>query len=869
MNEDSLSLILAATFRGNNEEVKNGAKILDSCFTNPIFPNLLFSIIKNPKYEMSIRKSASIQVFRFIYCNLISQDLILLFSQEFSNVVESSERELSPILVKCSNQLIYFMYLKKILPSETIFQLLSRNCPKSSLFYANSFMKIILYPKEEILPLYTSFTSNYIPSLRVFLQTQFLYQNENLENSQIERKKEISLLIFHFLSRATTYSLPDLFRDYSQLSFWMPSSMELFNSIHTRNYQYLKFLSNLPKYLAKKKSDPNYISIIKELSIWACSNLSMNNNDSLLISLTMEIIYNLIKYDLFQFDQNFFIELLKTVILPNFNSDYLIDYNRPITKKSWKNPYNASSDLFDIIIQKNDQFLNTFYSLFQSTEFIQSDFFASALDLYSSHVKTFFELDSSQFFSFLNQLKTLIENSIQKKDVKIVCLKIFSKLDSRRIQLPNEFLLSLIYFSLSNLFNEDSIVRYFAALSSSSLLSRIEKDERLLTVICENTPIVQRMNDLFEIFFQLERDYQTQNVTSSLKRIIFFFGKKIQPFLYQITNEVVGFFFFFASNLYNKEPSVLLSSIITKLIEISEGDAQYAIALLSSILDGEKWSNVCHSNAFDELFQILTSLIYHCADFVDEFCQIIPFAFNYLSGSENNNRLFSDIFDLMNVFIWKRWKFVTQIERINSIDSILINFLNQFIQSCNFFNEWIICASLSIKIDTFAQSYEMSFVFPKLLSFIADNSLDQNSISYVYDVVEHMFANFPTVIFSNDENIVNFLFNQIFIQNAKYPSFVDSFLRCFSSLPNEYKTVAFQKVVNFVNDKYSIENCEEEEEDDYEADDEIYHLKWFDECDIMNRFVLFCYQFCNDFQDFPGRENLLSLLSVIQSSQSK
>ena len=137
MDEDSLSLILAATFRGNNEEVKNAAKILDSCFTNPIFPNLLFSIIKNPKYEMSIRKSASIQVFRFIYCNIISIDLILLFSQEFSNVIESKERELSPILIKCSNQLIYFMYSKRINPSETIFQLLSQNCPKSSLFYAN------------------------------------------------------------------------------------------------------------------------------------------------------------------------------------------------------------------------------------------------------------------------------------------------------------------------------------------------------------------------------------------------------------------------------------------------------------------------------------------------------------------------------------------------------------------------------------------------------------------------------------------------------------------------------------------------------------------------------------------------------------
>ena len=163
MNEDFLASVLAATFRGTNEEVKNATKELFLLFNNPDFPNLLFSLIQNQRYEITIRK-ASVLVFRLILRRSIPPDLLLSFCQKLSVVIESCEQDLSPILKECSNQMIDSLYRNSIDITNIIFQLLMQDHVKSSLFYANSFTNLvngfISNANLKVISEYKLFTSN-------------------------------------------------------------------------------------------------------------------------------------------------------------------------------------------------------------------------------------------------------------------------------------------------------------------------------------------------------------------------------------------------------------------------------------------------------------------------------------------------------------------------------------------------------------------------------------------------------------------------------------------------------------------------------------------------------------------------------------
>lgn len=845
-DEDLLISVLAATFRGTNDEVENATKELNLFFTNPNFPNLLFSIIKNKSYDIAIRQSASIQIIRIIKSKLISSDSILPFCQEFTTVIESCEKKLSSLLKKCSYYLISFLYDHSIEFSSMIFDLLSQNHFKSSLFYANSLMKMISNSGRKSIEMFKSFTSNYILVLHeVFLS---IFNSEN--SIEKESKSEIISLIFHFLARSTSYLQPEIFNDYSQIQFWFPLSMETFKAIDYDEHKYLKFLSNWPKREFQTKTDSELYELIKELITWLCNRLNKYEEerekegfDLRCISKSLHIFYRLIDFNLFQIDENLFSEILKSFILPSFNSDNLIEYNHPITKKCWNNLYDSSLYLFIKILEKDNQFSNIFYSLFENSDFIESDYFISALDLYSLCTDLFYKINSDHFFSFLYQLGSLIESENNQNNIKIVCLKIFSKIN--KIELNSDFLLKSIYFSFANLFDEDSLVRYFAALSASSLISQIHKNnEKLKFQIFESTPIIEKMNDLFVIFFELERDYQTQMITESLMKIIFFFGEKIQPFLLQISNEVIEFFFNFSSNSENREPSNLLTPILCKLIEIAKGDDQFTMFVLTSLLNEEKLSNICYPRAFDNLFEIFTTLIYYSNEFLEDFCQIIPFLNAYLCDKNEDEHLFADFSNVVDMLIWK--KSMTNESEIEKIDSILTEFLLQFLHSCDYFDEWIVAASSSIKINSFSNSYEISFILPKLLTFLSSNQF-YISNDFVYDVIEHAFSFHSKSIFSSFSEEVNFLFNDIYIQYAKYPSFIDSLLKCFNSLPNEFKTIAYQKAKLLVENKnksIEISNEEEEEEEWNEVvdDEAVPTPKWFDEIEILKNFESFVSQ---------------------------
>ena len=125
MDEEFLASVLAATFRGTNDEIKIATDVLISCFEDPFFFIVLFSIIKKPKYDISIRQSACIQIFRIISNELILPDAFTPFCQEFTSVIEECGKELSPILKKCSNEFITFLNNKSIDPSSIIFELIS------------------------------------------------------------------------------------------------------------------------------------------------------------------------------------------------------------------------------------------------------------------------------------------------------------------------------------------------------------------------------------------------------------------------------------------------------------------------------------------------------------------------------------------------------------------------------------------------------------------------------------------------------------------------------------------------------------------------------------------------------------------------
>lgn len=850
MDEDALVSILAATFRGTNDEVESAMKELNQFFNEPNFPSMLFSIIANKNHEIAIKQSASILISYIIRNSLIPPDLILSFCQNFAIVIESSESELFPLLKKCSHQLIRFLYAHSIDLSSIIFDLLSQNHFKSSLFFANSFMKIITNSSQISIEIFKSFTSNYIFSLQEIFQSLFSDSEEKFEN---EMKRDLVSLIFQFLAKSVSYLLPEIFNDHSQIDFWFPLSMESFDAIEYDEYHYIKFLSNWPKRSFQGKEDSDILSLINELVSWSSDRLGKYSEskeiegfDMRLISMTFRIFYKLISFNLYEIEENFFKEILKTFILPSFNYDNLIEYNHPITKNCWNNLYDASLNLFIEIIEKDNQFSNIFYSLFESTEFIESELFISALDLYSlsngtDSINIFYKIDPSQFFSFLNQLGPFIDASNDDSNIKIGFLKILSKLEKVKIK-SSEFLLNSIYFSLSNIFNDDSLVRYFAALSSSSLISHIkENDVELKSQIFESTPIIEKMNDLFSIFFELERDYQTQMITESLKKIIFFFGDKIQPFLLQISNEVIELFFRFASNSENNEPSILLASILCKLIEIAEGDPQFSAFVLKYLLNEENISCIRYPIAFDKLFDMFTSLVYYSTEFLEDFCSIVPLLNAYLYNSNNSSHLFADFSNVVEMLIWK--KSIINESDVEKVDAILSEFLMHFLQSCDYLDEWIIAASLGVKINSISSMCEISFIIPKLLSFLSDNpSINSTIRNLVYSVVEHSFSYHCTEILSNFSEAVYFLFNDIYIQNAKYPSFIDSFLKCFDSLPDELKSIAFQKARLLAENKSNdLDHDQEEEEEWYDEDDNESNLtpKWFDENEILENFKSF------------------------------
>ena len=122
-------------------------------------------------------------------------------------------------------------------------------------------------------------------------------------------------------------------------------------------------------------------------------------------------------------------------------------------------------------------------------------------------------------------------------------------------------------------------------------------------------------------------------------------------------------------------------------------------------------------------------------------------------------------------------------------------------------------------------------------------SLDPSDISnpLVYNVVEHMFSFHSQAILTFDSEIVNFLFYDIYIKKARYPSFVDSFLKSVDSLPIEFKSLSYQKAKSLINQKIQSNEEEEEEEEYYEDDSEnnIVKPRWFDENEILINFSAF------------------------------
>ncbi|OHS96401.1 hypothetical protein TRFO_37477 [Tritrichomonas foetus] len=829
MNEETLIAILAATFRGTNSEVLQATNALSSCFTDQNFPNLLFSIIKKNEISFSIRQSAVIQLIRIIILKIIPNDALLSFYLNIGEIIENSPPELYAILRRCSNKLLFLTPLQD--PVGVILELFKNNKIKASLFFANSLMKIINTPDQKTLPIYNAFTSHYI-----LLLTQII--NENLHS-------DLFSLIFHFMSRSTTNMLPQILLDQDNLNFWMPQSMK--NHINNNLFHYLRFLSNLPTFSTKIHLPHD----ILELTLYILS----NTNDKNCSAMAIKVIYKMISFHLIQFDENTFTNILTNIILPNFAGDNLIEDNHPSQTSCWKDPHDASYFLFQLLINQNNQFTICFYSLFQS---IDNDFekFVCLLDLFSFMTKEFYSINNEHVLSFLQNLVPCFSSEVP--DVRAAALKVFSKCN---FIFPPEFLCHVICFALANLTDDDSQVRYFSALASSTLINQIN-DESVITYIYSNTPILTKMNELIMIFIELEKEFQTQMMAASIKKIILFFGKKIQPIIFSIAKEVIELFYYFAASKENGEPSVLLASTINILIEVSEGNPPFVIMLLQALLNSQFLSQIQYPMAFDSIFEILETLLYHSTSFIPEFLQIIPFLYEYLNDNKRFS-YFADISPVLEILIWKHHSYFDE-----NILKVILDPLLEYLQNCQKPNEWATAAYIFTKINITTNMnlpQTMNLVYPKMIQIMATSSGYEMEV--FYRLIEYFFSYHFTQIVPDHFEI---LFN-IYLEYAQFPSFIDSLIKSFNFIPDNLKITAILSGIATISNHYG-ENNEYDDLPEYGYDNEneetMITAKWYDEKELLMHFLALCSRIINETGDFPGKEKLIQFVASYTSNNT-
>lgn len=835
--------LLVASFRGTNEEVALSTRILSRFFQDSQFPALLLQILQQTNYKLIIRQAAVIQFIIILHHKIIPLDLLPSFIMPFSEAIEQSEIELLPILKKASNLLFLNLYESTSYASSgtiidsispIIFHIFSLSRYKSSLIFARSFIKLISTNINKNTFFYSSFTS------------KFIFELNNLIINKTEEIKlnlpELISLIFIFLSRSSEYCLPELFLIPENLQFWLPKSMTKFNLISIDTHHYLKFLSNLPKFLSKLKDAEAFRVLIGEIVSYAQHSL-LNIQSNLL---SIKLFYMLLHFNLIEVPDDFLPMILKVVILPQFTTDNIIETYDGRSISIWKDPHDAAICLFGELLRADKRMIQLYYSLFQSEAFKDSNEISSAFDLLSFFTSQFYEFDPQTFCSFLTAIGSSIESS---ELLTISFLKVLSKIKPNN-RLPPDFLLGAASFAFSHLpITGDSLISYFSAISLSSLITQIKLDDELRASFLSAIPIESNFHNIFEAFFTIERDYQTQDVTSSLKKLITFFGPLISPILMDITNEIVGFFFLFASNKDIGESSIILSSIICILVDISNGDTNYCEILVDMLLNSELISNIQYEIAFDKIVEILSKIVFSSSAFSEKFIQIIPFVSMYLTSNESRN--FADVSSLIELIIWKCLS-NTEIDI-----SILIAFLCDFLNSSNSFQDWVLCASIAIRIPQIAESTEMEFIFPKLLFLLKENSKCFTHFKFAYIIIEHCIQYHLDAILSAYSFELDSIFT-IYLNYSTYPSFLDSVIKSYANIPDHYKPIVVQTAIKVAIEKNTSEYDEyfEEEEEGNESPKAI----WCNENEIMSQFIAFCKQLLISYPQFPGRELIEELL---------
>ena len=846
LNEEKLAEILSATFRGNNIEVIEATKILKEISLLPEFPNVLFSLILNKNFSFSIRQSGIIYIMRLIELKNQANSLILFFNN-FANMIQNLTIDFSPLLRKCSNQLVIQYYslcfsddfslksLNDFNISDFIFELLNKFLFKAGLYFANSYIKIISSSSNNTLPLYKTFSSSFILALHqllILIQENNIFSNDSLE---------LIDLCYHFVARAIICFFPDVFENDAELSFWLPPQTNIFNSFD--NIHYYQFLANLPSHLIKYENKTIVEKFKNEISNFIFSSFNNLENEKL-TPLKMKVLYKMIYHKLLQINVEMFIFIINNVIIPQFRFDNLLEYNYS-TEPCWKDPQAASIHLFGIIIQNEQSFSTIFYDFFQEHS-NQPNFIVSALDLLSYSTKFLYEINQKEFFDFLQFVFSII--SSQPIEANAAFLKLLSK--SNISLLSNDFIYALFCFIMNCLSNENIILRYFAAIASSNFINQLYQNNELMMQIYTNNLLMSNMNNLISLFFELEREFPTQMMASSILRIIKFFGKQISNSILPITKEVIDFFFYFLSLRENSEPAILFCSTLKQLIEIAEGDINFTEMILHSLLSQNNLASIQYRMGYDLILDIFTTLVYYSKSFLLNFSHIITFAFSYLSVS--NLTYFADISSTIEMVIWKYYQ---NIPNENIIYS-LVDPIVQFIISTEKTNEWASAANIYSKTNL-KMDIDMSVIYPKMIFFLTQYQYTDKAL--FYPIIEYFICNHIADIPMDQ---LPFLY-EIYLENATFPSFLNSIIKSYPFLPDNLKLISIKTaIVIIINHNSPPDPGDEyyEEEEDWD-EHTIPSPQWYNGKELLSSFIQLCISYIehsSEAEDTRAISNFLS-----------